>query len=281
MSMKRTITTAVLLLSAAGAFAQVRVVSEIAVPSSPAAAAAGASPLSAAAPSLAPAALTPSLAASIATPAPAPVAAPAAAPAALHARASLIQAGAALAAASKGDGDPAAVSRGTFDAAAAKAPASADPVAGSERPHTAALEGADYARRFRVEKPEPPLKKAAWETVEVGAMTLPFLAASAILRANASDLAILLPALAAIWGVGYWAMRSHLAGLRSTVVGGWQASHDQKYRTDPATGRLKDIRGHKYGEDRYEEYAPGPVGRAASLVIGGAAVLGAAAFLLL
>lgn len=68
------------------------------------------------------------------------------------------------------------------------------------------------------------------------------------------------PLLAAIWGVAAIASIESLAQSRSKVVGGWQASHDQKMRHDYGTGRLRDIRGRKYGEDRYDEKAPGAVG---------------------
>ncbi len=63
---------------------------------------------------------------------------------------------------------------------------------------------------------------------------------------------------------------SALADMRSTVVGRWQASHDQKYRYGH-DGRLRDIRGHKYGEDRYDALAPGKVGRLESGLIRAAA----------
>ncbi|UPT76179.1 MAG: hypothetical protein M0D55_12315 [Elusimicrobiota bacterium] len=278
--MKKPITAAAFLLAASVSMAQVRVVTEIAMPASPSAASINS--LSAS-PALPGAALIPSLAApSIMPSIAAPV--PAAAPVPVEARAALAQTGVALAAASKGEGDPAEISRRAFDASSKQGPeAAASPVAGREVSHTAGLEGADYARRFRAATAEPssPVSKAAWETVEVAATSIPFMIAAAILRANASDWTVTLPALALIWGAGYWAMRRHLAGVRSTVVGGWQASHDQKYRTDFATGQLKDIRGHKYGSDRYEEYAPGPVGRVATALIAAGAGLGAAAFLLL
>lgn len=67
-------------------------------------------------------------------------------------------------------------------------------------------------------------------------------------------------AMGALWWGASEAMASMLAQSRRTVVGGWQASHDQRYRVDPNTGNLRDVRGHKYGSDRYEEYAPGRVG---------------------
>lgn len=276
--MKKLISTAALLLSASVTFAQVRVATEISVPVSPAGASINAASISAMPTA---SALMPTLpAASIAPSLAAPV--PAAAPAPITAQAALVNTGTALAAASKGEGNPAEISRRTFDAASKQGPdAAMTPVAGAEVIHNAGLEGADYARRFRQDKPEPPLKKAAWETVEVGATTIPFLIASAIMKVNMTEYAHLIPAMLTLWGVAFFAMRSHLSTLRRKVVGGWQASHDQKYRVDPSNGKLKDVRGHKYGEDRYEEYENGPVGRAASLAIGAAAVLGAAAFLLL
>ena len=63
----------------------------------------------------------------------------------------------------------------------------------------------------------------------------------------------------ALWYGASEGMANVLAETRRTVVGGWQASHDQRYRIDPNTGELRDVRGHKYGSDRYEEYAPGQV----------------------
>jgi len=65
-------------------------------------------------------------------------------------------------------------------------------------------------------------------------------------------------------------MAESLSKLRSYVIGGWQASHDQKYRVG-YDGRLHDVRGHQYGEDRYEAMAPGPVGPAARFFMRSAA----------
>jgi hypothetical protein len=71
---------------------------------------------------------------------------------------------------------------------------------------------------------------------------------------------IFFPALAgAFWGWGGAVMLEGLAKSRAVIVGGWQASHDQKMRTDYQTGKLIDIRGRAYGEDRYDRWAPGPV----------------------
>lgn len=281
--MKTLISTAALLLSASVSFAQVRVTTEISVPVTPAGAAINSASVSA----MPTATLMPALpAASITPAAAAPV--PAATPAPITARAALVNTGASLAAASKGEGNPAEISRRAFDAASkyATEPYGEEvslPHAVGEGRHNAGLEGPDFARRFNsaTKEPSSPLKTAAWETVEVGATSIPFLIAAAVAKLNLAHSAWLIPAMLAVWGVGFWAMRSHLSTLRRKVVGGWQASHDQKYRVDPSNGRMKDIRGHKYGEDRYEEYENGPVGRTASLAIGAAAVLGAAAFLLL
>jgi len=112
-------------------------------------------------------------------------------------------------------------------------------------------------------------------------MAIPLAFVAMILKAALSNPYILVPAMLALWGVGAYAMRGQLASLRSTVVGGWQASHDQKYRVDYTTGRQKDIRGQKYGSDRYEEWAPGRVGPLATALISTAAAAAAAAFLLL
>lgn len=73
-------------------------------------------------------------------------------------------------------------------------------------------------------------------------------------------------------------MFDQLGSLRGTVVDGWQASHDQRYRVG-GDGRLRDVRGHKYGADRYERYAPGPVGRTASALIRAAGIAAGAAWL--
>lgn len=196
----------------------------------------------------------------------------------IEAKTALVQTGTALVAAAKeSGGDPGAISRQAFDAAV-KSPAPAAEVGGGQESAPTALE--PYHARI-VQTPLSPIKTAIVETVEVGAVTIPFAIGGFILRTNLSDPLHLIPAMLALWAVGFYGMRSHLAGLRSTVVGGWQASHDQKYRIDYNTGQPRDIRGHKYGEDRYDERAPGPVGTLATSLIATAAVLGAAAFLLL
>lgn len=77
----------------------------------------------------------------------------------------------------------------------------------------------------------------------------------------------------ALWALGGAELIKHQGSLRSVVVGGWQSSHDQKMRVDYGTGKLKDIRGRKYGEDRYDITLPGPVSAREQAVIDGAAVL--------
>lgn len=107
--------------------------------------------------------------------------------------------------------------------------------------------------------PAIPLGQRAGETAELGVMAAGFHLLTGIgfliLGAHAA-----FPLLAgAFWAFAGAELIKQLGNLRSVVVGGWQASHDQKYRVDPSTGRMKDIRGRKYGEDRYDERAPGPV----------------------
>lgn len=118
-----------------------------------------------------------------------------------------------------------------------------------------------------------PFKQRAGEAAELGAFALGWqvLAGIAFLIAGAHAA---FPALAgALWVLGGSEGVKYLAKLRQVIVGGWQASHDQKMRVDYGTGALKDIRGHKYGEDRYDEYAPGPVSARERLVIDSMALL--------
>lgn len=223
-------------------------------------------------PMLGPALSAPSLAAAPMLAAPAPV----------TVQAALIQTGSKLSAASKDGQTPDAVSRATFDASVAAAPSAAEPVAAPQ----------SYASRVALAEPNNPkdrvtsrimgpVKTAVVETAEVAAMSIPFAIAAFIMKLNMTNPAILIPSMLGLWALAFLAMRTHLAGTRSTVVGGWQASHDQKYRVDYNTGLQKDIRGKKYGEDRYDERADGPVGPRALAALGIASAAAAAAFLLL
>jgi hypothetical protein len=63
------------------------------------------------------------------------------------------------------------------------------------------------------------------------------------------------------------------------IFGGWQSSHDQKYRTSYLDGSLKDIRGRKYGEDRWDEYAKGALSRTEDFVLRGLSSLAGLMFL--
>lgn len=267
------------LLTGSPAFAQVRVITELALPSAPAIAPASMTTPIFAMPALAPSLSAPSLAASPLVSAPTPVAA--AAPMPVTAQTALVQTGAALSAASKENQDQGAVSRQAFDAGA-KTPAEAPAVAAMEstsRPQYLDEPNSPQGRIVRL--PMSPVKTAVMETVEVATLMIPLSFVAMIMKGTMSNPAIMIPAMIALWAVGAWAMRGHLAGLRSTVVGGWQASHDQKYRIDTGTGKLKDIRGHKYGSDRYEEWAAGPVGKLATGLIATSAAVATAAFLLL
>ncbi len=256
---------------ASPAFASVRVVVAPAMPLAPAV-----SPSAAFNPTLS----LPALGASLS--APSLVVTPMlAAPAPVTVQAALVLTGAALSAASK-DGNEAAVSRKTFDAAHAPADATTEPVAAPAYASRVMELAESNSPVGRISTPVMgPVKTAVVETVESAVVMVPFAIAALIMKVNMTDAAVLIPFMIGLWGLAFWAMRSHLAGVRSTVVGGWQASHDQKYRVDYNTGKPKDIRGHKYGSDRYEEYAPGPVGPKALSVLSIAAAVAAAAFLLL
>ncbi len=255
--------------AAAPAYAQVRVVGEIALPAAPAYAPASAFTATGAIAPLIPSLAAPALSAAPLLAAPAPV----------TAQVALAQTGAALSAASKDNSDQGAVSRRAFDAGA-KTPIEAPEVAGRYssigRP---ALPEANAPQARVVAPANGPIRTAVHETIEVGTMLIPLALVSFFAKGMLAHTGLAAPALLALWGLGFWAMRDHLAAMRSTVVGGWQASHDQKYRVDYHTGKLRDVRGQKYGEDRYEERAPGAVGPRALIAIGLAAAAGAAAFL--
>lgn len=264
---------ALALMIPSAAFAQVRVVTRLAVPAAPAVLPGGMiAPPAVAMPALAaPALAAPALAAPQALAAPAPV----------MARAVLVETGRALSAAAKEGADQGAVSRQAFDAGA-KTPAQAPAVSAapsSSRPP--ALEGPNSPVHRVVARPMAPVRTAVFETAEVAAMSIPVALAALIMKGAMTNPSLLIPGMIALWAAGAWAMRGHLGGLRSTVTGGWQASHDQKYRVDPNTGRLRDVRGHKYGDDRYEERTPGPVGPLATGLIAAGSAVAAAAFLLL
>lgn len=137
----------------------------------------------------------------------------------------------------------------------------------------------NHAASFKTVE-RPPVAKAVWESAETGMTMVPFAVAALVLKGNVHEPAVLVPSMLALWAAAYWAMVKTLGGLRSVVVGGWQASHDQRYRVDTNTGNLKDVRGHKYGEDRYEEMRDGEVAWRAKTAMALAAALAAAAFLL-
>jgi len=261
----------VALMVASPAFASVRIVVAPAMPLAPAVSPSAAFNPTFSMPALGASLSAPSLAVTPMLAAPAPV----------TVQAALVLTGVALSAASK-DGNEAAVSRKTFDAAATPADAASEPVTAPTYASRVSELAEPNSPVGRITSPTMgPIKTAMVESAEVTAMAIPFAIAALILKTNMTDAAVLIPSMIGLWGLAFWAMRSHLAGVRSTVVGGWQASHDQKYRVDYNTGKPKDIRGHKYGSDRYEEYAPGPVGPKALTAMSAAAAVAAAAFLLL
>jgi hypothetical protein len=121
--------------------------------------------------------------------------------------------------------------------------------------------------------PSIPLRQRAGEAADLGALALGFQFLTGIaflaLGAHAS-----FPALAGVfWVLAGTEMIKQLGKLRGFIVGGWQASHDQKMRHDYGTGRLIDIRGKKYGEDRYDVWAPGRVSRRERFATDATAVL--------
>lgn len=108
--------------------------------------------------------------------------------------------------------------------------------------------------------------KASWKeslgnAFQAAILSLPVMLLTSFARALIGDTVVFPAAVAALWVLSAIGSQQLAAGSRAEVVGGWQASHDQKYRVDTNTGLLRDVRGHKYGEDRYEEYSPGYVRR--------------------
>ncbi|MFI5347676.1 MAG: hypothetical protein ACHQ51_14975, partial [Elusimicrobiota bacterium] len=124
------------------------------------------------------------------------------------------------------------------------------------------------AEAARAPAPKIPLKQRLGETAELGVMAAGFqLVTGLIFLALGAHAAF--PMLAgALWVLAGGELVKQLGNLRSVIVGGWQASHDQKMRHDYGTGKLIDIRGRKYGEDRYDQTAPGPVSARERLVSG-------------
>jgi hypothetical protein len=176
--------------------------------------------------------------------------------------------------------------RAAFDAGSAPsagAPAVAlppvsTPRSGLARPSAFANQ---VSGRSTPEAPRSGAKVRALEFVETalyggGVALLSFAIASAV---GATFPLLLGPVMGLTSHVSSRTMFDQLGGLRGKVVDGWQASHDQRYRVG-GDGQLRDVRGHKYGADRYERYAPGPVGRTASLLIRAAAAATGAVWLL-
>ncbi len=148
-----------------------------------------------------------------------------------------------------------------FDQSAAHSGDEALPVGGAwSSPKSGLTRGAATPAPAQAEPKVPGRGKARfWEAAELGffGMGWQLVTGIAFLIAGAHAA---FPALAgALWALGGAEMIRYLGSLRSVIVGGWQASHDQKMRHDYGTGELKDIRGKKYGEDRYDEKMPGPV----------------------
>lgn len=173
--------------------------------------------------------------------------------------------------------------RSAFDAGLANAPSpSAVSIPGGGLSRSGLARPSSFANRVSgrsaPEAPRSGAKVRAFEFVETamyggGVALLAFVIASAV---GAAFPLALGPAMGLTSHVASRTMFDQLGGLRGKVVDGWQASHDQRYRVG-GDGQLRDVRGHKYGADRYERYAPGAVGRTASALIRvAAAAIGAA-----
>lgn len=164
-----------------------------------------------------------------------------------------------------------------FDQDASRPGAESSPVSGGtwSRLRSSLAPGAASRGAAAVQTPRADIsvKQRLTETADIGvfALGLQILSGIVFLVAGAHAAYPLLAG--ALWALGGSEMIKYLGSLRSVIVGGWQASHDQKMRTDYATGKLKDIRGHKYGEDRYDIHRPGPVSARERAVIDAAAVL--------
>ncbi|MFH2203531.1 MAG: hypothetical protein ABIJ96_10480 [Elusimicrobiota bacterium] len=115
---------------------------------------------------------------------------------------------------------------------------------------------AEKAAGIAPEKASPSTR--FWETAETGITLLGPVIGSFVIAGVVAHSILMPAALAAMWFFGTQLALHQLADLRAQVVGGWQASHDQRYRVG-RDGQLHDVRGRKYGEDRYEQYAPGKV----------------------
>lgn len=176
------------------------------------------------------------------------------------------QAQAAAPGAAGAEAAPSRASRAFFDGALGKTVKTGAVLASAAVPGGAAMPSVYALARYSSERasrpqPEPaPLGRRLAERAEshlaLLAMAVPaFIAHAFVANGMAATLIAVLMALGSAAG-----METLLGDRRNRVVGGWQASHDQRYRVDPSTGVLKDVRGHKYGEDRYEERQPGPVG---------------------
>lgn len=135
-----------------------------------------------------------------------------------------------------------------------------------------AVEAARASTTSRLHPERRSLGSRMKDYAETALIAVPFVFAAAFAAGWGGTVAA--AGVAGIWALGSHAMIDNIANLRSRIVGGWQASHDQKYRHDLGTGQLRDIRGRKYGEDRYDEKAPGevtPAEQAALRMIGATA----------
>lgn len=144
-----------------------------------------------------------------------------------------------------------------------------------------ALPAAYIAGKYRRERkalaPSPGLKLAELGEASLGWIASAFLSMVAAGLMDAGIAQGLVQGL--IWTFGGHGMRQFVERARGEIVGGWQASHDQRYRVG-MDGRLRDVRGHKYGEDRYDRWASGATDARERLILRLAAAATGLAFAL-
>lgn len=108
-----------------------------------------------------------------------------------------------------------------------------------------------------VSAPRPARQRAA-DYIESGLLAVPVLIFAALETKWFGTSGWLGPAMAGTMAFASGAIHETLGRSRRELVGGWQASHDQRYRVG-WNGQIRDVRGHKYGEDRYDEKVDGEV----------------------
>lgn len=115
--------------------------------------------------------------------------------------------------------------------------------------------------------------------VGAGAAVMTLFGGLAVLALGAAS--PLLPVVMAAYSYAmYRGIYSELERTRGHGIRTWQASHDQKYRTDYNTGKLRDIRGQSYANDHGSAHILGGVGRTGVFVLRMVAAFGGLVWLM-